>query len=556
MKSHYPLLVQSADACTPALLRKQCLDGTHRNYGGFPEPQKGFAEPSHSISAAATLAALYCCDRSRYYRDNELLDRALLAAEHTLRHQHADGTIDLMTTNFHDSTAVGFTIWNVVPAYRVMVKLGRTGDREMLLQKRFLEFMSRGADGMKHGGFHTPNHRWVMASAMAMLSNDLDRTDLLSEIDLYLNEGVDCNEDGEYSERSAGIYNAVNNKGLLVLAEELGRPDLLTHVERNLLMMFTYLEPDDTVLTMNSRRQDMGERLYPLAYYENYLVAAHRMRNPHFASMADELLRMTNDYEHDASPLNRSHLPKPIALYLLDDAVRETELEKTPFDRQRYERFYRESAIVRIRTGRVCATILAGNDAFLKVQHGSLSLFCRFAASFFGHHGRFIPDSLAEIRGGYRLHYRSDRGYVRPLGRPEHATAGGRINTEHRTHTHMQVYDVTADIIPRADGVDLRLSTTGLEHLPLKLELVFPHLGYFDSDQAQFRAVRGQHVMLKHGHFVYADGADAIRVDGAFGGATAYHTDLRGSLPPDADAFTVYFTDFSPIERIVRIRGI
>ena len=555
MKSHYPLLVASADSGVASLLRRQCLDPESREFGGFPEPRKGFSEPAHVIGVAANLTVLYCNDLSRYHSDPELLRRAILACEFTLRAMHDDGTLDLIETNFHDATSVGFAIWNVSPAYRVIRRyLEPTGD-ELVLQERLVEFMRRGADGMKTGGFHTPNHRWVMASALAMLSNDLGRSDLLAEIDLYLGEGIDCNADGEYSERSAGIYNVVNNKGLLTIAAELDRPELLPHVERNLTMMLTYLEPDDTVLTINSRRQDFGKELYPFAYYENYLIAAHALGNPRFAYVADELLRMTNPYPNDRSSLNRLRFPKPIALYMLDDRIRETELTIEPFDREHYERFYRESSIVRYRSGGVSLTVVAGNDVFLKLQSGRLSISVRFAASFFGTLGRFVPESLERIDGGYRLHYHRDWGYVRPTGRPEGAIREGRINPDGRTVTHLQPWDVVVDVFPAPDGVELGLSSSGVANLPCRLELIFPSGGYFDSNQAQFKAVAGQHVLVKHGPFDYALDDDAIRVEGAFGGNTTYHHDLRGGLPQESDAFTVYFTDFSPTERRIRISG-
>ncbi|MFO7636710.1 MAG: hypothetical protein R6W96_05345 [Clostridia bacterium] len=555
MKSHYPLLVEYADKGIPALLKKQCLDVMSPEYGGFPEPRKGYTEPSHGISVASTLAILYHNKDSAWHRNEELLDRALLACDYTLRKMHRDGTIDLVETNFHDATSVGFTIWNVSPAFRVMRKFSEGTEKEALLETKFLEFMQRGADGMKNGGFHTPNHRWVMASAMALLSNDLGRPDLIPEIDLYINEGIDCNPDGEYSERSTGIYNVVNNKGLLVVAEELGRWELLEHVERNLYMMFTYLEPDDTILTINSRRQDFGKELYPFAYYENYLMAAHYLGNAHFAHLADYFLDMTNRYVKDKSPLSILRFPKPLALYMLNDKIRETELEKTAFDMENYEHFYRESGIVRIRKGNISTTVLANNDVFFKLQNGNLSVFARFAASFFGNYGRFIPESIEKTGNGYRLHYHSDRGYVRPLGKPGNVIKDGRINTEGRDFTHMQEYDVTMDITPVEDGADIHISSKGVENLPCKLELIFPPDGYFDSEQAQFKASQGQHVMLKYGSFEYTRDDDVLRVEGAFGGNTAYHHDLRGSLPQESNAFTVYFTDFSPTEKSVRIRG-
>jgi hypothetical protein len=556
MKSHYPILVKYADEGIPALLRRQCMDIMSPEYGGFPEPRKGFSEPSGPISLASSMIVLYYNKDSKYYRSEELLDRAILAADHTLKRMHKDGTIDLIETNFHDATSVGFTIWNVSPAYRVMKKFSKGTPNEVKMQEKFLEFMKRGADGMKYGGFHTPNHRWVMASAMALLSNDLGRPDLVPEVDLYLNEGIDCNKYGEYAERSTGIYNVVNNKGLIIVAEELGKWDLLKYVERNLYMMFSYVEPDDTLLTINSKRQDFGKEIYPFAYYENYTQAAHYLKNKHFAYMSDYLLNMANKYVKDKSALNILNFPKPLALYMLQDFLREDQLETEAFDIEHYEHFYDESSLARKRCGDVTTTILANNDVFLKMQVRTNSVFLRFAASFFGDNGRFIPDTIEKTDKGYRLHYRCDWGYVRPLGKPDNPIKDGRTNKDHREPVQMQVYDVTMDINPVDDGADVHIKSVSCDNLPCKLEFIFPPEGYFESEQVHFKAGAGQHIMQKYGSFEYNRNYDVIKVEGAFGGNTTYHSDLRGSLLPESNSFTVFFTDYSPTEKTVKIRGI
>ena len=56
---------------------------------------------------------------------------------------------------------------------------------------------------MMAGGFHTPNHRWVLVAAQAqMLYPELR---VLPAVEAYLGEGIDINADGEYMERSTGV---------------------------------------------------------------------------------------------------------------------------------------------------------------------------------------------------------------------------------------------------------------------------------------------------------------------------------------------------------------
>jgi len=555
MKSHYRKLLQYADAGVERTLKRQCSNPMKDEFGGFPDMRKGFSEPANVIGVAVSLMVLYYNEDSRYHRDQRLLLTADRAVDYTLRKQHDDGTVDLVETNFHCAATIGFSLQNVVPAYRVIKKYNRHTDEEDLLQEKILTYIKKCADGMVSGGFHTPNHRWVIASALSLCKNELGRDELIEEIELYLKEGIDCNKYGEWTERSAGIYNKVNNDGMIIMAEELGKWELLEHARRNLFMMFHYLEPDDTLFTMNSHRQDISKKMYPMRYYENYLMTAHYLKDKHLAYMADYLFNMVNDYENDNGPLQSGNIPKCISRYMLHDFLRENELEKEEYDWKQYEAFYDLSNIVRRRNGDAITTIMGESPMFMKFQKGLNEVFIRFSSSFFGTEGRFQSDSLKKIDGGYRLHYRSDWGYVRPLGKPDKPTKNGHTNIEHRKTANMQVFEVNIDILPFDDGVRVDIDSMGVENLPCKLEMIFKPGGYFDSEQTEFLAGGGQHIMVRYGSFDYIKGRDTIRVEGAFGN-TNYHSDLRGSWPEVPDSFTVYFTDRSPTKRTVIFKGI
>lgn len=555
MKSHYKKLVKFADKGVENVLKSQCRDSMSREYGGFIEMRKGFTEHSRGPGSAGNLIVLYYNEDSAYHMDKRLLDSANLAMDYTLRIQNDDGTIDLVETNFHCAATMGFTLQNFIQAYRVIKKFSNHTASEDELQEKFLTYIKNGARGMMDGGFHTPNHRWVVASALSLCYNELGDKSYLDEIDLYLNEGIDCNEDGEWTERSAGIYNKVNNDGMIIMAEELGKWELLEAAQRNLYMMFTYLEPDDSLFTLNSHRQDIGKVMYPMKYYENYLMAAHYLKNKHFAYMADYLFNMSNDYAKDYGPLSTATLLKPIARYMLLDFLRNNELEKEPYDWEHFEEFYKESNIVRKRCGDVITTVMGEGDMFCKFQKGRNQMVLRYAGSYYGVKGRFSPDSLTEIDGGYRLHFKSEWGYVRPLGKPDRPTKDGHTNIEHRERANMSKFEVNIDILPSDDGMQLVIDSMGCENLPVKLEMIFQPDGFFDCEQTEFKASAGQHIMVRYGKYRYIKGQDVIEVDGAFG-ETNYHSDLRGSHPEVPGAFTVYFTAWSPTKRTINIKGI
>ena len=151
-------------------------------------------------------------------------------------------------------------------------------------------FLNKAADGIIQGGFHTPNHRWVISAAMASLARLIERPECLDYMKLFLNEGIDCDAEGEFTERSAGVYNIVCDKSLFVLANERYMPELYGHITRNLNMVMQYFEPDGHINTMNSTRQDKGMSPEADIYYDCFLAMALKTRDAGFAYMADRML--------------------------------------------------------------------------------------------------------------------------------------------------------------------------------------------------------------------------------------------------------------------------
>lgn len=79
-------------------------------------------------------------------------------------------------------------------------------------------------------------------------------------------------ENGEYSERSSGNYNAVVNAAMIMLYEELNNSEFLEYVDKNLEFMLMMIDADGTIFTENSLRQDRGRREYAVKYFYQYLL--------------------------------------------------------------------------------------------------------------------------------------------------------------------------------------------------------------------------------------------------------------------------------------------
>jgi hypothetical protein len=549
MRSHYTDVVRLSDRAVEQSLGFQDLRPGTATYGGRVTPEMGYAEAGASAHGVDRLVCAYYCGESRYAGDTRLLERGALFAEHLLREQHADGTLDLKTTNFHDATYVGFNVQVLAYTYRLLRRESAGSEVETRLIELLGSFLERGAPGMLSGGFHTPNHRWVMASGLSLLYRILGTEALRAEAERYLAEGIDCTEYGEYTERSTGVYNVVNNRSLMIVAEELDRPELLEHVSRNLRMMLRYFEPDETLFTLKSRRQDYGKKVYPTNYYENYLLMAHRTGDPVYAAVADALLRLCVERNAAGPPAGT------LVHYLLSPGLRDNELP-----RRSPERSYRfanpESGILRVREGEVSLSALTGNTTFCTFQKGTNAVHLKLSATFYGDRGRFVADSIEVTDSQVVLRQKKRWGYVRPFASPPVTSVWDDMPHESRDRANMQDFDTEVRITFRLEEpgspVEVKACSTGLEGVLYKLELAFAPGGWCETECTREPGAPGRYVIVSGGRLRYLVGWDVIAVDGGFAEHN-YAADMRGSEPPAPEAFTVFFTGVSPIRRTVRL---
>jgi hypothetical protein len=250
----YTCILSLTDDAVPYIIAAR-QSSCRRDYNGQITPEKGFAEPSHSGQAAAALISAYFCKDSRWRGSEELIDAAISSLSYLNAMCHEDGSIDAVETNFHDCTSNGFTVQIIAYTYRLLEREA-ANEKELEAKALARAFLDKSSRAMLTGGFHTPNHRWVVASALSLSWRCLGDLQCLEMAKTYLSEGIDCNDEGDYTERSVGIYDAVNNDSLTIIAQELDMPELYAAVERNLEKNWYYTEPDMTALTLASRRQD------------------------------------------------------------------------------------------------------------------------------------------------------------------------------------------------------------------------------------------------------------------------------------------------------------
>jgi len=551
MLDHYAFYLKTLAHSVGESLRAQCMDGTSPFYGGLEEISQGVTGPGASVGLACRLAEGYCTPGQPWHGDGTLPERACLAMEYALRRQHEDGTIDLVTTNFHDASETAFALQRLVPV-RLRLKAGGQEGAAKRLASLMDRFIDRGADGLLAGGFHTPNHRWVHASALALCWRATGRTECLDRMRAYLNEGIDCDEEGEYTERSSGLYNIVCDRSFILLAEATGRDDLLEPVARNLTLAERYFEADHTVNTLNSTRQDAGSSPDWRIYYDCYLYMALKTGDPGFAWIADEMLR-----ESAGEPLFHEQGPGLFCEFMpalmSDPAARRrlAALEGEPV-RVSYASHFEASGIVRARQGDLTLTMVRDQPLFAMLRFGTHPVWLRLAGCFYAR-GQFEPQAISDLPdGGWRLSFSVRWGYKGPLPERQPTSDWRAMDHSVRPDVFMQDFGFDVDVRFREGGASFDIASRGQSGVPVKLELLFEPGGLFSSEGVSMRARPGDYVYpSREVTYRFAD-RHAVIVSGAFH-SHCFGENMRGALPGDSAHFFVAMTGETPARERVEL---
>lgn len=546
MKKHYTEIIKACDKGVNNLLKSTITDAGHPHYGGVFNKAEGMVIPGSSIGCMVSYVSSYYNEDSEHYKSTSLMDSMNLALDFTKKIQREDGTFDLLISNFYSAPDTGFIMHGMGRAYKVMDLFAKTQE-ELKLKEKLYVLIYKAGKGLRDGGFHTPNHRWVEAAGLALAYN-ITKDESFHEMALkYLAEGIDIDENGEFTERSPGIYNAVNDNALMILAEELDKPELAAYAARNLEMMFSYFEPDGSVFTQNSVRVDKGEGMpgksfYPTNYYHLYLEAAYIHDNPRFVKMADLIF--------ESAKKSTGGVPGNLWQYMVKDGLKnyEPKMEDLPDE---FEVFYKPSKIVRKRKGDYCVTLLGGSPNFLFVQKDRLRCYVRMCASFFAV-AQFKAEEIIKTDEGYKMEFTSGGRYKMPLDTPPDTNIWDEMDHSLRKIVNEVNLKFVIDFKFKDNGVVLNVKTEGCDRVPLKLEFCFTGGCSIEGESFMADGIAGNSIIVGSGDVKASLGLSEIKVGPGFA-EHKYASSMRGSVPQSSNDFTVYFTGFSNIEKSVEI---
>ena len=536
-------------------LLHQLIDENHAWHGAYISPVSRLADPSHGTTSRfitsggfLVYAALHQAESCPEIDRNSLLERITSAADFMLTAQHPSGLIDLHSTNYDSSPDTGF----VMQLFCALLDLTKDEPFFGGLNAKLELFLRRATPGVRDGGFHTPNHRWVISSALAQVKKLFPDLNVQPALNLYLDEGFDIDEDGAYIERSVGIYDTVTNNALMLYVLNGDREDkkreALRAVRKNLEFNSHLIHADGTAETGLSNRQDHGVRKVASNLMTPYLFASHLLNEPKFEQRAEWLWqKMTAD--------------KPESLHWLAYVILKfgESTNKCADMPDGFSKFFEANKVWRSKHGRLSATVYGDGSHLMNLCYGAAEIrSVKIAQTYFGT-GLFRGDDTEPIKQGVLLKSSGRQkprrpGYEFPLGEAVDRYSWDTL-AEKREYRPVPYPESTfkVSVNPKAEEITLHYQTLdGLGNVAAQLSFDLPAGGLWETDSSLFETVAGQAVLHKGGVARMIFGTDVLEFDS--GHFEHGYLQMRHSEAIPKDCIRIIMSFLTPVDFELKIR--
>lgn len=531
--------VQANDALVQDLWSRQIKEGP--NAGGQAHDSGLAMQPTGFLRAGiASLRA----HGSLYEGDKKLAQALAQAADFLLRRQHEDGTVSMLDCNFHSPPDLAFVVLALGPA----AELTNASEALRPVAKRLQLFHERAAPALLEGGIHTPNHRWVMVAALSWLKRLLGGDEFLARAKTWLAEGIDLHGDGDWTERSHGLYSEICDRAFITAAINFDMPQLLEPPRQHLRALQYLVHPNGEVVTDYSHRQDRGARVSLARYAQVYRWMASLDGDPLFEAMARWAVQL-GGVEH---LLERFVFPKlhrqvePSELPTRYRILLNTSTPPRPdpprvfhYDRPR-KRYVPGARVWRLRNDDLSITVASECPEFLSFRWGPIHLSgLRIVPAFFGWGPLTFPILRAD-GDAIILEQTCTAWYNGPLPK-EHAAGADWTAMPHelRPRDHHRRMHVRLALTPEPDKLVLRLAVESEDPVPLQFVYRFAQSGQVEAEKdavlkplpmgEKDQAGGQKEILLESGMARYVQEGYAVEIGP--GGAEHLMQQLRGDEP-------------------------
>lgn len=556
MERYMGHIIRSAEKRTEHFLKTQVQDQSRPDYGGM-EGEMVEAKPVIYVLAAAV--SVYCHPVSRFYHQEELLTAMNLAMDFVIRCQRHTGGFDYPSCNFNSAADTSFCFKRLFSGFQVLKQWEKDSHHEGVeaLKEKYLFVMKKSLHLIAAGGFHTPNHRWGIGAAL-MQGAGLFAEDkafagaLMARAEQYLAEGIDGNNDGEYAERSAGNYNAVVNQSMMSMYEASKDGSFLGYVARNLHMMLTYIDPDDTIFTLNSTRQDQGKAEYPDLYFYQYLYMAVMTASDGPAGEEGAPYREFHEEFHKAAHKiihdNRERgdlAPDCLHILMGNQRLADFHFQGIGF-LGTYRRFFEESGVLRVKKKGFGYSVLRGKHAFLFLKVCDFPVFIRIGESI-GRVRSFIPDHMELGENGCVLESVVNAEYYLPFHQPQAVSDWWKMDHGTREVLVDSQLRMRVLVFEEEDGLRITVKTEGLDRVPIRVQVGIPSGAVLEHPCFRLKAGKGEEMVLRDGYVDIHYHDQTLQLGPGFGShAFGGHYDGEEKLK---EGYTILLNDYTPFER-------
>ncbi len=539
MKRYIGHIIRCAEKKVDHFLSLQVKDKTRNDFGGM---KSEIYEVKPTIYVMADAVSVYANSDSRYYHDKTLRIAMNHALDFIAGTQRENGSFDYPSCNFNSTPDTSFCFKRLIASYRILMQYEK---KEEELIGKYRAILLRSLIALSEGGFHTPNHRWGITAALMQGANLVEdqelKAKLIARAVQYIAEGIDGNEEGEYAERSTGNYNAVVNNAMMAMYEESGDEYYLGFVERNLKMMMYYFDPDDTIFTQNSTRQDQGKAAYPDKYFYQYLYMAARNEDPLFDKVAHKIIK-DNMERGDIAP-------ECLHIIMLHKEMEEHEFMGYGF-LETYRKHFEEAGVMRVKNKKFGYSILSGKSAFIFIKFEETLIYLKIGESYCDIRN-FIPEKLEVSEKKYTLSSTAKGWYYLPFEEKQDTTDWWKMDHSKRNLQISSELKVQVEIEELENGLEFKVKSRGLDRLPLRVEVCIPAGAILDHENFYMMAQKGGSMVLRDGYLTMQHEDQKIKIGPGYGNHE-FGGHYSGEEINDV-GYTIYLNDYTPYERTFSI---
>ncbi|WP_200978402.1 hypothetical protein [Echinicola sp. 20G] len=491
----------------------------------------------------AMLASGYCCDDSKFFESDKVVDLLNDATDKLIESQRPDGTIN--AGNLESPPDTAFIMEPLCAGVFILNQHDSTALSGV--KERIKEFLLKTGEALTVGGIHTPNHRWVVCHALARINQLYPDAKYVNRIDEWLSEGIYMDEDGHYPERSMN-YSDVENNAFITLGRLLNRPALFEAPRKSLQMTYYYMEPNGDLVTTDSRRQDQYSHRSIVVQYLHYRFLAIHDADGKFASIV-KMIEGFPGFENIV-------VEEALFHFMEDETLRQPLPQLEPVSTN-YEKLFKTSSLARIRREDTTLTVFGGVDwpliiasgrsvspNFFSYRKGNAILwYMRMSASFFSM-GHFRSEGLKKEGNKYILYQKLQAPYYQPL--PDQLknkdgdyeltpSVDGRFWSkmafDKRPVSNVKTLESKVTLEEINGKAELLFEVSGLEGVAVTIELCFDENGSLKGVE---EANSEEDYFLASGKGVFEQGEDKI----TFGPGVKKHERIRRL---DGEKYSVHF---------------